>query len=125
MIDHLGVTVADMGRALAFYDAALAPLGLARVMQFPEQGEPLGVGYGDARKPYFWVGAGAAASGPVHIAFAASGREAVEAFHRAALAAGGRDNGEPGLRPHYHPAYYAAFAFDPDGNNVEAVTHHG
>lgn len=123
MIDHLGVTVAEMKRSLAFYDQALAPLGFARVMAFPEEGEPVQVGYGRGRKPFFWVGAGPAASGPLHLAFAAPDRNSVQAFHAAALKAGGVDNGAPGLRPDYHPTYYAAFVLDPDGNNVEAVHH--
>lgn len=133
MIDHIGVTVSDMARSLAFYDRALAPLGVARVMAFPETGPPVGVGYGRDGKPWFWVkAAGAAslgvkaagaASGPIHVAFAAPDRPAIDAFHAAALAAGGTDNGAPGLRPDYHPNYYAAFVLDPDGNNIEAVYH--
>lgn len=123
MIDHVGVTVSDMARALAFYDAALAPLGVGRVMAFPEEGEPVGVGYGLRGKPFFWVGVHGAPSGPIHVAFAAADQAAVRAFHAAALAAGGTDNGAPGLRPDYHPGYYGAFVLDPDGNNVEAVNH--
>ncbi len=133
MIDHIGVTVSDMARSLSFYDRALAPLGVARVMTFPEAGPPADVGYGRDGKPWFWVkAAGAAsfkvkaagaASGPIHVAFAAPDRPAIDAFHAAALAAGGTDNGAPGLRPEYHPDYYAAFVLDPDGNNVEAVRH--
>jgi catechol 2,3-dioxygenase-like lactoylglutathione lyase family enzyme len=123
MLDHVDLSVSDLGRALAFYDRALVPLGIGRVMSFPEKGEPQGVGYGTGRKPFFWVHAAAAASGPLHVAFAAPDHAAVRAFHEAALAAGGRDNGPPGLRPDYHPTYYAAFVLDPDGNNVEAVNH--
>ena len=112
-----------MKRALAFYDRALAPLGIGRVMSFPDEGEPQGVGYGAGRKPFFWVSAHGPASGPIHVAFAAPDQAAVRAFHAAALAAGGRDNGAPGLRVEYHPTYYGAFVLDPDGNNLEAVNH--
>lgn len=123
MLDHIGVSVTDLKRALAFYDRALAPLGIGRVMSFPDEGEPQGVGYGADRKPFFWVSAHGPASGPIHVAFAAPDQAAVRAFHAAALAAGGRDNGAPGLRVEYHPTYYGAFVLDPDGNNLEAVNH--
>jgi catechol 2,3-dioxygenase-like lactoylglutathione lyase family enzyme len=125
MLDHIGIIVPDMPRALAFYDAALAPLGIVRIMNVPDAAEPEGAGFGRDGKPFFWLSAGAAATSPIHVAFAAPDRAAVEAFHVAALAAGARDNGLPGLRPHYHPTYYAAFVIDPDGHNIEAVTHHG
>ncbi|MGE0029364.1 MAG: VOC family protein [Thermoleophilia bacterium] len=118
MLDHVILNVTDIAAARAFYDAALAPLGLGVVMEFGP-----GAGYGVAGKPGFWVSERDAPSAPVHVAFAAEDRAAVDAFHAAALGAGGRDNGAPGLRPHYHPAYYAAFVLDPDGNNIEAVTH--
>jgi uncharacterized protein involved in tolerance to divalent cations/catechol 2,3-dioxygenase-like lactoylglutathione lyase family enzyme len=125
MLDHIGIRVSDMSRALAFYDRALAPLGITRVMTFGGTEEaPANVGYGTGRKPFFWIGAGTPPGAPLHVAFAAPDRAAVDAFHAAALAAGGTDNGGPGLRPKYHPGYYGAFALDPDGNNVEAV-HHG
>jgi catechol 2,3-dioxygenase-like lactoylglutathione lyase family enzyme len=123
MIDHIGFAVRDMGAALAFYDAALAPLGIGRMMAFPEEGEPQHVGYGRDGKPFFWIGAGEPMTGSLHVAFEAPDRAAVDAFHKAALAAGGRDNGAPGLRPQYHPGYYGAFVFDPDSCNVEAVHH--
>ena len=124
MIDHVGLTVADFQRARDFYDAALKPLGFARRMELgPEQtGGTSHAGYGRER-PVFWIGDGGAPSGHVHLALAARTRAEVDAFHAAALAAGGRDNGAPGLRPHYHPSYYGAFVLDPDGVNVEAVCH--
>lgn len=118
MLDHVTIQVRDIARARAFYDVALAPLGLAVLMS----GEGYH-GYGIAgadRPPGFWIGAGGPVA-PVHIAFAARDRWEVEAFHKAALAAGGTDNGAPGLRPHYEPGYYAAFVLDPDGHNIEAV----
>lgn len=117
MLDHLGINVADFDRSKAFYERALEPLGY-RVMMEPVPGY---VGFGD-KFPFFWLGQ-RAEPGPIHIAFRAKSREAVDAFHAAALEAGGTDNGEPGLRPHYHPGYYGAFVIDPDGNNVEAVHH--
>jgi catechol 2,3-dioxygenase-like lactoylglutathione lyase family enzyme len=124
MLDHIGIAVTDLARKLAFYDRALAPLGIIRAMQFPDEANPTAVGYGRIGKPFFWVGASSAPSGPIHVAFAASDQAQVRVFHAAALAAGGTDNGPPGLRPEYHPTYYGAFVLDPDGNNVEAV-HHG
>jgi catechol 2,3-dioxygenase-like lactoylglutathione lyase family enzyme len=125
MLDHLGLTVADMAAALGFYDRALAPLGIARVMAFGgTDDQPEAVGYGTPARPFFWLAAGATPTGPVHVAFAAADQAAVRAFHAAALAAGGRDNGAPGLRPEYHPTYFGAFVLDPDGRNIEAV-HHG
>ncbi|AKC87919.1 VOC family protein [Pseudoxanthomonas suwonensis] len=125
MLDHLGFTVSDFARSRAFYAQALAPLGIAVVMEVdPAQtGGSSHAGFGDHGKPYFWIGDGGTAHGGVHVAFLAGSRATVDAFHHAALAAGGRDNGAPGLRPHYHPNYYGAFILDPDGNNVEAVCH--
>lgn len=133
MIDHMGVTVRDLQAAKRFYDAALAPLGVAVVMSVSaeETGGSSFVGYGptadrrdiQAGKPSFWVGEGEQPTGPMHVAFIAADRTQVDAFHVAALAAGGIDNGAPGVRPHYHPHYYAAFVLDPDGRNVEAVCH--
>lgn len=126
MIDHIGFAVRDIERALAFYDTALAPLGITRLMSVDDDdGAPQHVGYGYSRdrKPFFWVGTGEPVSGGLHVAFGAEDRAAVDAFHRAALAAGGRDNGAPGLRPEYHSGYYGAFVLDPDGCNVEAVNH--
>ncbi|MBZ8135028.1 VOC family protein [Afifella sp. IM 167] len=127
MIDHIGFSASDYGRSRAFYDKALAALGMEVVMEVTkeESGSYEGVGYGRAGKPFFWVSPvpGASASGHLHVAFAAADRRAVDAFYDAAMAAGGRDNGAPGIRPHYHPNYYGAFVLDPDGNNIEAVCH--
>jgi catechol 2,3-dioxygenase-like lactoylglutathione lyase family enzyme len=118
MIDHTGVSVSDVARSKAFYTAALAPLGYAMLMEFEQF-----AGFGVAPKPDFWIGQGKPNVPPVHIAFHAGSRAMVDAFHRAALQAGGRDNGPPGLRPHYHENYYGAFVLDPDGHNIEAVCH--
>ncbi len=118
MIDHTGVTVTDVGRSKAFYRAALAPLGYDMLMEWEHF-----AGFGVAPKPDFWIGRGKANSPGVHIAFRADSRAQVDAFYKAAMAAGGRDNGPPGLRPHYHANYYGAFVLDPDGHNIEAVCH--
>ena len=125
MLDHIGLAVADFDRARAFYQAALKPLGLGVVMEVTaeETGGDAHAGFGDEGKPFFWIGTGAKPKGGAHVAFAARTRAEVDAFYAAAIAAGGRDNGAPGLRPHYHPNYYGAFVFDPDGNNIEAVCH--
>src|SRR5689334_5238489 len=116
MIDHLGIPVSDYARSKDFYVQALAPLGFELAKEFEG-----GVG-GFARdgKASFWIQQ-RETSGGVHVAFTAGSNDDVDAFHEAALAAGGSDNGEPGLREHYHPTYYAAFVHDPDGNNAEAV----
>lgn len=124
MIDHITFGVTDFARSTAFYDQAFAPLGVRRVFDVPQE-HANGVkvsGYGDDR-PWFWVAEENATSGMMHIALQAQSRAAVDAFHAAALRAGGTDNGPPGLRPHYHPTYYAAFVRDPDGHNIEAVCH--
>ncbi|MDR3417872.1 MAG: VOC family protein [Nevskia sp.] len=127
MLDHIGFSVPDLQRSKAFYQKALAPLGIGVIMELTAEqtGGDAHVGFGDGGKPYFWLGnhTGGALKGRLHVAFAADNRAAVDAFHRAALAAGGSDNGAPGLRPHYHPNYYGAFVLDPDGHNVEAVCH--
>ena len=125
MIDHIGMPVRDLARATEFYLKALAPLGIAIVMQVSaeESGHGAAVGFGANQKPFFWIGEGEPLGGHVHVAFTASSRAAVDAFYRAGLAAGAKDNGPPGLRPHYHANYYAAFVLDADGNNVEAVCH--
>jgi catechol 2,3-dioxygenase-like lactoylglutathione lyase family enzyme len=126
MLDHVGFTVSDPERSRRFYEQALAPLGIALIATVtPEQTGSPGTahGFGSDGKPFFWVGDQQAVGQGGHVAFAADTRAAVDAFHQAALAAGGRDNGPPGLRPHYHPNYYGAFVLDPDGLNVEAVCH--
>jgi catechol 2,3-dioxygenase-like lactoylglutathione lyase family enzyme len=125
MIDHIGFPVSDYGRAKAFYTQALAPLGyglIVEVMQDDRPGEPA-AGFGANGKPDFWIGGEGALNKPVHIAILAKDRVTVDAFYKAALAAGGRDNGAPGIRAHYHPNYYGAFVLDPDGHNIEAVCH--
>ncbi len=120
MLDHVGIEVGDFDRSRAFYEMALAPLGLEVVME----PMPRAAGFGEAGKPWFWIMArGRPVVRGVHLAFAAADRDAVDAFHAAALAAGGTDNGAPGPRPIYHASYYGAFVLDPDGNNVEAVCH--
>ena len=128
MLDHIGFAVADFAKAKAFYAKALAPLGIGIVVEVtPEQtGGSAHAGFGEGDKAYFWIGSGAAqptGSRSLHVAFVAPDRKTVDAFYRAAIAAGGRDNGAPGLRPHYHATYYGAFVLDADGNNVEAVCH--
>jgi catechol 2,3-dioxygenase-like lactoylglutathione lyase family enzyme len=125
VLDHIGFAVADFERSKAFYEAALRPLGLSLAMSVSAEktGASAHAGFGASGKPFFWIGTGPGPKGGTHVAFAAATRAEVDAFYREALAAGGRDNGAPGLRPHYHPAYYGAFVLDPDGNNVEAVCH--
>ncbi len=124
MIDHFGFPVADYARSKAFYTKALAPLGYTIVMEVQrDQGGSLAAGFGADGKPDFWIGGEGGLNRRLHVAIAAKDRAAVDAFYSAALAAGGKDNGTPGLRPHYHPNYYGAFVLDPDGHNVEAVCH--
>jgi len=118
MLDHMGIDVSDYGRSRAFYRRALAPLGwnlLEEVQGWAAFGPP--------RQPVFWFRQASPPTGPIHIAFLAPDRAAVDAFYGAALAAGAKDNGPPGLRAVYHPNYYGAFVLDPDGHNVEAVCH--
>jgi catechol 2,3-dioxygenase-like lactoylglutathione lyase family enzyme len=125
MIDHMSLPVSDYERSKAFYLKALAPLGYGIIMEVtPEQsGGTSYVGFGNERKPYFWLTPSQKPQQRIHVAFVAKDRAAVDAFHRAALAAGGKDNGAPGVRAHYHPTYYGAFVLDPDGHNIEAVCH--
>ena len=119
MIDHVGFPVSDYARAKAFYERALAPLGYTLIMEVgahqTESGSPA-AGFGIGGKPDFWIGGEGGLARPLHIAIAVKDRASVDAFHAAALAAGGTDNGAPGLRPHYHPNYYG-------GHNIEAVCH--
>jgi catechol 2,3-dioxygenase-like lactoylglutathione lyase family enzyme len=117
MLDHVTIGVTDFARATAFYDRALRPLGIERLYR----AAGASAGYGRNRKAFFWIGVRDAVTSGAHIAFAAADRATVDAFHAAALAGGGRDNGAPGLRPDYHPDYYGAFVLDPDGHNIEAV----
>ncbi|HEU4735059.1 MAG TPA: VOC family protein [Kofleriaceae bacterium] len=117
MIDHIGILVTDLDRSVAFYTRALAPLGYEVVMRLPQA-----AGLGVAGKPDFWIAVGKPTDS-IHVALRARGRRDVRAFHDAAIAAGGTDNGAPGVRAHYHPSYYAAFVRDPDGHNIEAVCH--
>jgi catechol 2,3-dioxygenase-like lactoylglutathione lyase family enzyme len=122
MLDHAGFPVSDYARSKAFYLQALAPLGYALVMEVQQhENDAPAAGFGANGKPDLWIGGEGGLQRPIHIAIAAQDRAAVDAFYRAAIAAGGKDNGAPGLRPHYHPNYYAAFVLDPDGHNIEAV----
>jgi catechol 2,3-dioxygenase-like lactoylglutathione lyase family enzyme len=119
IVDHIGYNVRDFAASKVFYVQALAPLGIT--LRIEGEGWAM---MGRDGKPEFWFGAMGPAQTGVHLAFAAADREQVRRFHAAALAAGGKDNGGPGLRPQYHANYYGAFVFDPDGNNIEAVCHH-
>jgi catechol 2,3-dioxygenase-like lactoylglutathione lyase family enzyme len=118
VIDHLTLAVRDIARTKAFYAQALAPLGYAVQMEFGQS-----CAFGPEGKPCLWLKPGEPPTQPIHLAFMAKDRPAVDAFHAAALAAGAADNGAPGLREHYHPSYYGGFVIDPDGHNVEAVCH--
>jgi catechol 2,3-dioxygenase-like lactoylglutathione lyase family enzyme len=115
MIAHTGLAVRDFAAAKGFYEKALAPLGYAAKMQADDA-----AGFNDGKNTDFWIGESEAVE-PTHVAFEAKNKEQVEAFYRAALAAGGRDNGRPGYRKQYWPGYYAAFVYDLDGHNIEAV----
>ena len=132
MIDHMSISARDFEASRQFYDAALAPLGVVKDMEVKpeESGGYHGIGYGTEGKPFFWLSndmrqtrPGGQRGAGIHIAFAAADRASVAAFYAAAIAHGGRDNGPPGIRAHYHPNYYAAFVLDPDSFNVEAVCH--
>jgi catechol 2,3-dioxygenase-like lactoylglutathione lyase family enzyme len=126
MIDHLGIAVRDYSASRRFYLTALAPLGIGVVMNVPkeESGRPSDfTGFGADGKPFFWIGEGDASPRGLHLCFTAKSRADVDAFYAAALAAGARDNGPPGIRAHYHPNYYGAFVIDINGINLEAVCH--
>ncbi len=126
MIDHAGLTISDPIKSRAFYDRALAPLGYKVLKEIPKEytdGKVV-LGYGVPPRPDFWVVESTPNSPRIHIAFRAESRKQVDEFYKAALAAGGKDNGAPGPRPHYHKDYYGAFVLDPDGHNIEAVCHH-
>ncbi len=125
MLDHIGFSVSNIKVSRIFYEKALKPLGITPVMEVtPEMTgtSDSHVGFG-AGRPFFWIGTGGKVSVGTHVAFATESRKTVDEFYAAAMAAGGRDNGKPGLRPHYHENYYGAFVLDPDGNNIEAVCH--
>ena len=126
IIDHLGFGVSDYQQAKAFYGRALARLGITLVMELPPEKTEDGVsacGFGRDGKPEFWIGSDGRTTPKMHVAFLARSRAEVRAFYEAALAAGGTDNGPPGLRAQYHPNYYGAFVLDLDGHNIEAVCH--
>jgi catechol 2,3-dioxygenase-like lactoylglutathione lyase family enzyme len=125
MIDHTGIDVSDPKASRRFYEAALGALGYQVLMEVPPEftGGAVVFGMGVPPKPDFWVHQGTAQMPRVHVAFRAENRSLVDAFYQAAMAAGGRDNGPPGLRPHYHANYYGAFVLDPDGHNIEACCH--
>lgn len=125
MIDHVSVVVSDYARSKAFYEQALARTGHSKVVELPDpmrSGAPA-AGFCHADGTDFWIRQGEPTRPPMHIAFRVRSRAEVDAFHAAALAAGGTDNGAPGLRPQYHAHYYGAFVLDPDGHNIEAVCH--
>jgi catechol 2,3-dioxygenase-like lactoylglutathione lyase family enzyme len=122
MIDHVGFPVSDYARSKAFYERALAPLGYTLVMEVQQnEQDAKAAGFGANGKPDFWIGGEGGLHRAVHVALTAKDRASVHAFYKAAIAAGAKDNGPPGIRAHYHPDYYAAFVLDPDGHNIEAV----
>ena len=126
MFDHIGFPVSNLPHSKRFYQTALEPLGVAIIMELTAEqtGSSSQAGFGENGKPYFWIGEGTVGSG-MHLAFVAQTRKQVDEFYRAAIAAGGKDNGPPGIRAHYHPNYYGAFVIDPNGVNLEAVCHTG
>jgi catechol 2,3-dioxygenase-like lactoylglutathione lyase family enzyme len=124
MIDHMGIPVSDIARSRRFYKAALGPLGMSVQMEVTPEMTGDGttaLGFGIPGEKIFWIGDGQKVGGGIHVAFTAESRAQVDEFHAAGLSAGGKDNGKPGLRPNYGPNYYAAFVYDPDGANIEAV----
>ena len=118
MLDHVSLPVSDLERSKRFYEEALSALGYRLIMEHHISG----VGFGQSAKPDFWIRQGEVGAS-VHVAFASEDRATVDAFYEGAIAAGGHDNGQPGVRPEYHSAYYGAYVLDPDGNNIEAVCH--
>ena len=123
-IDHVGLGVSDISDAQAFYEPALKPLGIELLMSIeadPPGSTPRRLGFGSQGKPFIWLHVASAPSRGAHLALIAQSHEAVDAFHAAGIAAGGQDNGAPGIRPHYHSSYYAAYVLGPDGVNLEAV----
>lgn len=127
ILDHVGLTVSDMSKSKPFYTAALAPLGITPIRDYG-----MAVGFGKDGKPELWLHQGAASYQkpehlnpitPIHVCLSAQSRQEIDAFHAAALTAGGQDFGAPGLRTQYHPRYYGAFVLDPDGHNLEAALH--
>jgi catechol 2,3-dioxygenase-like lactoylglutathione lyase family enzyme len=125
MIDHTGVLVTDFEKSKKFYSEALKPIGYKLLLEFPASitGSANVAGFGEPPKPDFWIGQGKPNDPRVHVAFGVGKRSLADAFHKAALAAGGKDHGAPGLRPQYHANYYGAFVLDPDGHNIEVVCH--
>ena len=121
MFDHLSLTVSDLEKSLRFYEAALATLGYQCVRFTANSGQSAGFGLGNAL--HFWISEGSKVSRNAHVAFAADDHKSVESFYETAISAGGKENGAPGFRPHYHASYYAAFVIDPDENNIEVVCH--
>jgi len=128
MIDHVGFAVSDYPRSKRFYEQALKPLGYGLVKEIPAektQAKSPSCGFGAEGKPDFWIDGEGKLDHPLHVAILSKDRAAVDAFYKAAIAAGGKDNGAPGLREHYRPNYYSAFVLDPDGHNIEAVCYQG
>jgi catechol 2,3-dioxygenase-like lactoylglutathione lyase family enzyme len=119
MLDHVTIGVSDLEQSKAFYDRALQPLGIVRLYAETERF----AGYGVRPKAFFWIGSREVIKTGAHVAFTAGNRATVDRFYEAAIAAGGKDNGSPGIRQHYHANYYGAFVLDPDGHNIEAVCH--
>lgn len=125
MIDHTGIVASDFDKSKMFYSKVLSAIGYSLLMELPASvtGKTDVAGFGEAPKPDFWISKGSPNNPPVHVAFRVGARVQVDAFYKAAIAAGAWDNGQPGLRPYYHPHYYGAFVLDPDGHNIEAVCH--
>ncbi len=125
MIDHTGINVSNFEKSKEFYTKTLNPLGYQLIKELDTSGAGFIslAGFGTQGAPDFWISQAEVNTPRIHIAFRAETREMVQAFYAAALEAGGKDNGTPGLRPHYHPNYYGAYVLDPDGHNIEAVCH--